>query len=300
LKQNEQSFLSLFQSITQGPGVIPNEAVWVPPTHHTGLPDAVYSGNSKASQLFATFSGYIRPDTGLTTFMTRTGLVTNTHAMNVAWDLDSTAQSGQRNQKNDGKNGTDATFALGGGVHQGRKIYFCFDETPAPTLDYNISQFNGTSAWNMASFPTVNPSKEFDASPTVETAVGVALSDDGTRFFIVDADTTRVTQWDAGTAYDVDTLVYNSVFFDYSNEDVTNQGISFNVDGTSFYMVSDSSVIYQYNLVTPWDLSTASYSGDSFNASGTIATARNVYVKPDETSIYVMGTSVNSLYQFNM
>jgi hypothetical protein len=232
--------------------------------------------------------------------MTRTGLVTNTHAMNVAWDLDSTAQSGQRNQKNDGKNGTDATFALGGGVHQGRKIYFCFDETPAPTLDYNISQFNGTSAWNMASFPTVNPSKEFDASPTVETAVGVALSDDGTRFFIVDADTTRVTQWDAGTAYDVDTLVYNSVFFDYSNEDVTNQGISFNVDGTSFYMVSDSSVIYQYNLVTPWDLSTASYSGDSFNASGTIATARNVYVKPDETSIYVMGTSVNSLYQFNM
>lgn len=286
---------------TQGPGVIPDEAIWVPPTHHIGLPSAVYSGNSKASQLGSTFGVFIRPDTGLTTYLTRTGIVTNTHAMSVAWQLDGTAQSGQRNQQNDGKLGTDMTFSLGASPDVGKHIYFCFDEIPAPTFDYNISEFNGSTSWNLSTFPTTNPSREFDASPTVEEAVGIAWSDDGTKCFIVDRATKRVTEWDAGTPYYVDSLVYNSVFYDFSGQDSTLKGIHFNVDGTSFYMVTaGSTLVYQFNLTVAWDLSTCSYSGDNFNCSPTCSNLTNIFVRPDETSFYVQDATANRTYQFNM
>jgi hypothetical protein len=264
-------------SITQGPGVIPNEAVWVPPTHHTGLPDAVYSGNSKASQLFTTVSLYLKPE-GDKIFLMRTGPTINQHLMSVAWQLDSTAQSGQRSLQTP-KLGTDFTFALGVSPDLGQHVYACYDEIPAPSGDYNVAEHVTTTPWAINTFGTARHAT-LDASPTVEEAVGIDWSTDGTKCFLVDRATERVTEWDAGTPYQLETLVYNGVFYDFSGQ--------------------ASTLRDQFNLTVAWDLSTCSYSGDNFNCSPTCSDLKNIYVKPDETSFYVQDLAANRAYQFNM
>jgi len=78
-------------------------------------------------------------------------------------------------------------------------------------------------------------------------------------------------------------------------------GMDFSVDGTKMYICSYYSVIYQYNLSTAWDLSTASYSGKSYNTS--IQTGTNtssVDFSPDGTKMYVSNYIGDSLYQYTL
>jgi sugar lactone lactonase YvrE len=54
-----------------------------------------------------------------------------------------------------------------------------------------------------------------------------------------------------------------------------------------FVVESNNDIIYQYDLSTPWDVSTAS-SGTSKDISGDTTGAENIYVTPDGTQLYVL------------
>ena len=81
------------------------------------------------------------------------------------------------------------------------------------------------------------------------------------------------------------------------------EGITFSLDGTIAYALVGSSVIYQYNLSTAFDLTTLTYNNVSFNAAsftGTSVSATDIWVDDSGTRFYVLSDSTDNIDQFSM
>jgi len=128
-------------------------------------------------------------------------------------------------------------------------------------------------------------------------AFGQTLSTDGTKLYVVGqtqiAPTTWITQvwqYSLSTAFDITTASYDNVTFNPSSQDTNPMGIAFNTDGTKMYLVgTNSDLVLQYSLSTPWDVSTASYDNVSISAPATYG----LYFKDDGTKMYTTGFDAN-------
>ena len=70
--------------------------------------------------------------------------------------------------------------------------------------------------------------------------------------------------------------------------------------GTKLYVVNDNpDYIYQYNLGTAWDVSTAGALADSSALSGTVSPAALIF-KPDGTRFFVGDFSTGKVHQYNL
>jgi sugar lactone lactonase YvrE len=56
--------------------------------------------------------------------------------------------------------------------------------------------------------------------------------------------------------------------------------------------------VYEYNLSTPWSISTASYVQNS--GAGDDASPQALQFKPDGTSMYLLGLGFSSVYRYNI
>lgn len=80
------------------------------------------------------------------------------------------------------------------------------------------------------------------------------------------------------------------------------QGITLNNDQTKVYLLDDASIVYEYDLNVAGDLSTLSYTGNSYDIATnnpTIPALAAIDISQDGTKIYTMGGSGN-FYEFNL
>jgi len=115
-----------------------------------------------------------------------------------------------------------------------------------------------------------------------------------------------------GAAPTVDTSV-TTVGYDLSVasfDDVTasisqvgdERGLAFSTDGTKFYVLEGNSPqsVFQYNLSTAWDLSTSSYSNNSFSISSQETQPTGVTFKTDGTKMYVTGYTGDDVNEYSL
>lgn len=99
------------------------------------------------------------------------------------------------------------------------------------------------------------------------------LNSDGTKIYV--ADQRNIYQYSLSTAYDISTASYDSKTYDVeTNVTTTNpniRGIEFNNDGTKIFVnaFADSKV-YELDLSTAYDISTASYNSVNGSISATV------------------------------
>lgn len=131
-------------------------------------------------------------------------------------------------------------------------------------------------------------------------ATGVAFSDDGFFMYVIDdVGTESIDQYSLSTAFDVSTASDDSKSINISAEiSVAAYGLWLKPDGTKLY-VSSSGVIYQYGMVTPFDASTGSYDGLSFNFAETSASS-GVFIKEDGSKLYLANWVNGDLFQYTM
>lgn len=134
--------------------------------------------------------------------------------------------------------------------------------------------------------------------------VAIHFKDDGTKLYAAENDTTfrRVHQFSLSTAWDVTTLSADNVTFSVNSETGSGvSGLAFNSAGTKMYVVSwITDEIYQYDLTTAWDLSTASYNSVSFDLSNEDTAPYGCFIHPDGYYFYVLGDTNNSAFQYKM
>lgn len=197
-----------------------------------------------------------------------------------------------------GGNGADGGFGYGGDGGSGVVIvrYAGAPRASGGIISsaggYTYHQFN--SAGTFYANPQVpvistvvsGPTYTSTEAPNIE---DIAFSNDGTKMYLVYRTTSVIYQYTLSSPWNVNTATYASKSFSLSGQVSTNRqiGIVFSPDGTKLFAVSyPGSIIYQYTLSTPWDISTAVYSNVSFNVSTASSFTCGLWASDDGLSFY--------------
>ena len=124
---------------------------------------------------------------------------------------------------------------------------------------------------------------------------GLAFSAAGTKLYV--SDSSGFIYQHSLTAWDTTTVAYDSVSLDVSSQGANLTGIAFNADGTRLYALDNLLMkVFQYNLSSGWDLSTASYSGFSRAIADT--SARDIAISADGDRMWITGFDSSSLEEY--
>jgi sugar lactone lactonase YvrE len=160
-----------------------------------------------------------------------------------------------------------------------------------------VHQFNLGTPWTIN---TASYSSSFYV--TTQTGVGptgLVVGNGGTSMYVNNAST--VFEYTLATPWEVNTASYTNKSFVVSGQESGTASIYFHTDGTKFYIVgSGNDTIYQYSLGTPWDISTASYDNKSLIIQPQEVTPTGLYLSPDGTSVYVVGSSSDRVFSYDL
>jgi hypothetical protein len=180
----------------------------------------------------------------------------------------------------------------------GTKIYFIGQSTGL-TSQSKVFFHELTTPWDLSTANSyISPS--IASQDTV--AGGIQFKPDGTKMYMIGTGTAPVGiyQYSLTPAWNIRSLTYDNVKLTVSGQDAGTSGFYFNKNGTKIIvsgLIGDK--IYQYNLTTPWDLSTASFVR-SIDISQQETTVRSVVFSNDENKIYFVGDVTDTIYQYDL
>jgi hypothetical protein len=164
---------------------------------------------------------------------------------------------------------------------------------------YKTHTFTSAETWNALT----GLGSETPVEITVDT-VGlnngrVNIEIDGS---VVDSETAFTTKHrifgaSSSVTITADELYNASNSIDVSGQASSPMAIGFKDDGTRMF-VSGGSTIFQYDLSTPWDVTTASYNSASFTPSGPV-NSRGLAFKPDGKKLFVPGDN-DRVFQYDL
>ena len=133
------------------------------------------------------------------------------------------------------------------------------------------------------------------------TPSGMCFSPDGYNLYMVDRGTDKVHQYSLTTAYDLSTASFANKDFSVSSQEGFPSEVRFNTTGTRMFVVGWSSDhVYQYDLTTAYDVSTASYDNVRFSVSSQEGYAQGMHFNNDGTKMYILGTSSDDIFQYDL
>lgn len=217
-----------------------------------------------------------------------TGDDINQYTLSTAWEV-STATF------------DSVTFSVSGQDSFPTGVKFNSDGTKMYVLGNSsdsIYQYSLSTAFaiNTASYDSVS----LNISGQDNTPFGFTFNSSGTKMYACGNQNDSVYQYSLSTAFDLSTASYDSVSFSVVSQDYYPRGLEFNSDGTKMYVLGSINLkVYQYSLSTAYDISTASYSGDSLDISGLDTSPAGIAIGADETRLYVVGNTSDIIYQLN-
>jgi hypothetical protein len=127
-------------------------------------------------------------------------------------------------------------------------------------FDNRIDSYSLSTAWDVSTATSLNSYNLTDSGAPE----AIVFSNDGTKMFVVDGGNDQVDEYSLSSAYEITSTSYsgNSI----STQDFSPVGITFNSNGSLLYEINvynNNCVVYEYELSTAFDLSSASYTGFS-------------------------------------
>jgi len=140
-----------------------------------------------------------------------------------------------------------------------------------------------STAWEVSSSSFV---QFFSVSAQESNPNGLFFKSDGLKMYVLGASGRDVNEYDLSSAWNISTAVYLQNFSVIS-QDNEPTGLFFKPDGLKMYVTGDTNNrIYEYDLSTAWNVSTASYlQFVSISANNT--SPRGLFFKPDGSALYV-------------
>ena len=164
------------------------------------------------------------------------------------------------------------------------------------TTSDTIFQYTLSTPWSVAtaSYDSISFSVAAEATPS-----GLAFKPNGLSMYMVGSTGDAVNQYTLSTAWNVSTATFLQSFSVSGQESIPN-GVVFTGDGSRMFVVGNSGDdVNQYNLTTPWDISTAVFVS-VFSVSGQDTLPTGIYIKPDGTKMYMVGQTTDTVYQYTV
>ena len=159
---------------------------------------------------------------------------------------------------------------------------------------------NFTLAFSILTYASYD-NVSFNVSSQDNIIFGLTFNTDGTKMYIGGNQYDNIYQYDLSTAFDLSTASYNNVNFSASAQTNIVTDVNFNSSGSIMYVVGlDFEKVYQYNLSTNFDVSTATYNNVSFTISSQSERPFSVIFNPNGTKMYILQDSPGVIYQYNL
>jgi|11_taG_2_1085331.scaffolds.fasta_scaffold01080_7 hypothetical protein len=181
-------------------------------------------------------------------------------------------------------------------------LYF---ENPPPSGSAGSFALEVTGADVAVGYDLANAAysnKMINLSTTAQDMEGIFFKPDGLTFYAVtrkNADS--VKQYSLTTAWDISTCSTTATSsITVSSQNNSMEGLFFKPDGTKMYLAgsSQNQTVFEYDLSTAWDLSTASYNNVSVDVSAN-AVPWDVTFKPDGTKMYLADSNYVEEYSLS-
>jgi 6-phosphogluconolactonase (cycloisomerase 2 family) len=178
-------------------------------------------------------------------------------------------------------------------------VAYAFSNPPASgtAIDFTL-KVTGAGAYDIAnaSYDSVDfLTKASGTGPT-----GVFFKPDGTKFYITDKDSDVIRQYSLTTAWDI-TTASEGTTKSTSGQEGTVHAVFFKPDGTKLFIVGHNNAsVFEYDLSTAWDSSTASYNSVSFNVSSQETLPNALFFNSSGTKMYMTGTNSNAVHQYGL
>jgi len=191
-------------------------------------------------------------------------------------------------------------YSISGGVYDSvsltvsdnlTSIFFKPDGTKMYAIGYTndtVYEYGLSSSFDLSTATLNGNTKNISAQSGYFPSI--VFKSDGTKMYALGGGS--VFQYSLSTAWDVSSAAYDSKSLSVSSQDSNSSGIWFKSDGSQMYMcgfTNDS--IFQYNLSTPWDVSTGSYASISFDMSATSTQPRNMYFNSAGNILFLADTA---------
>jgi hypothetical protein len=162
--------------------------------------------------------------------------------------------------------------------------------------DY-VNEYTMSTPWNISN---ALYTRRFSVGSQEPTPQGLAFNADGTKMFIVGGTRDVVYQYTLSTAWLVTSASLASGNKSVSSQLSAPNGLMFNADGTKMYVVGYQDNVYEYDLSSAYDVSTAQYNSVNLTITGQESQARDIYFNANGTKLYVIGTSSDSVHQYGL
>ena len=173
---------------------------------------------------------------------------------------------------------------------------------PDGTKMYVLDLLNGVNEYNLSTGWDVSTAvylQNFSVSAQETQPYGLFFKPDGLKMYVIGPAGDDVNEYNLSTAWDVSTASFLQLF-SVAAQDVNPRSVFFKTDGTKMYMVGSTSPnVYEYNLSTAWNVTTASLF-QSISVSPAISTAGDVFIRGDGLKMYILDLSFKDITEFNI
>jgi hypothetical protein len=163
-----------------------------------------------------------------------------------------------------------------------------------------VIQYSLSIPYNVGS-AVLTSNKSFSFIPQGGNPQDIAFNNTGTKMIMVTAVGDSCYQYTLSTPFDVSTATYDNVSLQLDNN-YTNfpVGVSFDPSGSRMYIVcTNYDNVAQYNLSTPFDISTATYASN-FVFTPQEEVPRDIVFNNDGSKLFMVGTISDSINQYSL
>lgn len=184
----------------------------------------------------------------------------------------------------------------------GTSVIACH-QTSSPD-NQQVTQYNLTSAFDLSTIGT--DVAILDVIPDIPGSTAevnaVVWNDDGTKLFVAEGANDLILEYALSSAYDISTASYTTSFNYTTATGAVNGGeFIFNSAGTKLLLTDTATnALYEIDLSTGFDLSTASYNGNSIDFTGIDTIPLGLEYNSDGSKLYVSGSQNDSIYTFDL
>ncbi|WP_188457413.1 T9SS type A sorting domain-containing protein [Psychroflexus planctonicus] len=173
-------------------------------------------------------------------------------------------------------------------------IHFSADGVTMYVMGYSdeeVYQFSLTTPWDLSTAVFQYSQANVNANSS-----DLFVSPDGENYYELEKADGEI-HWMDMDGGEISTVNIQNINATISTQSSDPEDIYFSPDGTMLYELSNSD-IYEYELSTAWDISTAIYSNVSISTQD--ASSTGLFFHPDGDKIYELGDGSNQLHRFSL
>jgi len=250
-------------------------------TSYTGKTKSVFDREINPQSLFFGNSGYSIYVVG------NVSDKVHTYNLSLSWDISTAYYSKSLNLNPSLENSPTGVFFKPDGL----KMYIIGDNKNA------VMQYNLTIPWDTSTstytsqFPIL-----FESG-----SKGLFISPNGTNLYVTGVSSKKIHQYALSTPWDISTGTYPLKEFSVQSEESLPSDLFFKPDGSECFVTGlEKYRIFEYKLLTPWDITTAYYTNISFAISAQDNRPVGMFFKPEGDRFYILGSQYDNIYQYSI